>query len=631
MVDRQPSFLVLQLLWLVLVSVIISTVSNSKLAEAYEANVSGFINIDCGASESYTDKQNGLIYESDTKYIDTGEIHAISPDFINMTSHQQQRYNLRSFPQGKRNCYTLKPNQGGNNNYLIRAVFEYGNYDDNDKIPVFDLYLGVNNWTTVRDAISVYEIIHFSLAEYIDVCLVNIGGGVPYISALELRPLNNSIYRIQNGALSLHGRYDVGGSASVNRYREDVYDRLWYPLDSIIDWNLMNSTIHTQISDNNGYKVPDQVLRTAATVDGTSPSSLNFNPSPNDGSLSNPLNFAGLPPPSPQLSFYLDTSSDDAFHQFCVYFHFAELLDSTDGQMRELRIYINGGRHLIEPVILDGYLKPVTINTTFQQIKSQIISVTIYGADDSYLPPILNAVEIYEIIELQHPPTNLDDVHAIRKIKSVYGVERNWQGDPCLPLGHQWDGVICSIDGSNAKNPPRIISLNLSWSGLTGEIDPSFASLTAIQYLNLNGNKLTGLVPADLFEKSKNGSLSLSVEGNPDICLSATLCKKKKTELLVPVIASIAAFSVGLIATLAIFWRLKIRKKQATVVLGKSESKSQYKDDTLAAKKQRFTYSDIAKITKNFKMFLGKGGFGTVYHGYLDDTEVAVNYKKFHN
>ncbi|KAK1576434.1 hypothetical protein Q3G72_013814 [Acer saccharum] len=411
MVDRLPSFLVLQLLWLVLVSVIISTVSNSKLAGAYEADVSGFINIDCGASESYTDKQTGLIYESDTKYIDTGEIHVISPVFIDMTSHKQQRYNLRSFPQGKRNCYTLKPNQGGNNNYLIRAVFEYGNYDDNDKIPVFDLYLGVNKWTTVRDAISVYEIIHFpELAEYIDVCLVNIGRGVPYISALELRPLNNSIYRIQNGALSLwkYGRYDVGGSASVNRYKEDVYDRLWYPLNSIIDWNSMNSTIHTQSSDN-GYKVPVQVLRTAATVDGRSPSSLNFNPSPNDGSLSNPLNYAGLPPPSPQLSFYLDTSSDDASRQFYIYFHFAELLDLTDGQMRELRIYLYGERHLIEPIILDGYLKPVTINTTFQPIKSQIVSVTIYAADDSYLPPILNAVEIYEIIELQYSPTNLDD------------------------------------------------------------------------------------------------------------------------------------------------------------------------------------------------------------------------------
>ncbi|KAK1577534.1 hypothetical protein Q3G72_022594 [Acer saccharum] len=70
-----------------------------------------FINIDCGASENYKDKETGLFYESDTTYIDTGEPHEIVPVFSDKTYPRQQRYNLRSFPQGKRNCYTLKPNR----------------------------------------------------------------------------------------------------------------------------------------------------------------------------------------------------------------------------------------------------------------------------------------------------------------------------------------------------------------------------------------------------------------------------------------------------------------------------------------------------------------------------------------
>ncbi|KAK1574809.1 hypothetical protein Q3G72_000139 [Acer saccharum] len=580
------------------------TDSLSVSRESFQLN-SGFINIDCGASESYLDNQNGLFYESDTKYIDTGEISEIIPNFTDFGSHRRQRYSLRSFPHGKRNCYTLKPNHGANNNYFIRAVFEYGNYDDNDKIPVFDLYLGVTKWMTVRHAISIYEIIHVPSTNYIDVCLVNISKGIPYISALELRPVDNSIYRIPNGALSYYLRDDIGGN-NVSRYKVDVYDRLWYPV-YFNSWNLTKlpdqSNIYIQSSD---YKVPDEVMRAAATVDASSPLSLYFNP------------------------------PADASGQLYIYFHFAELEELNDGQKRELRIELNGERNLTEPVILE-YLKPVTINTTFPPIYSSRVYVSIYAADDSDLPPILNAVEMYEIIELQRSPTNLDDVHAMMKIKSVYGVKGNWQGDPCLPQEHRWDGVICSNDSSN--NPPRIISLNLSCSGLTGEIDPSFARLTALQSLYLNGNKLTGLVPADLIKKSKNGSLTLSVEGDPDICLSAASCKKNN-KIVVPVVALIAAFSVFLITILVIFWRLKMRKKQATVVLGKSESISENKNDTFAAKKRQFTYSDIVEITKNFETVLGKGGFGTVYHGYLDDTEVAVKllssssaqgYKEFHS
>ncbi|KAM6548605.1 hypothetical protein CsatB_020281 [Cannabis sativa] len=35
-------------------------------------------------------------------------------------------------------------------------------------------------------------------------------------------------------------------------------------------------------------------------------------------------------------------------------------------------------------------------------------------------------------------------------------------------------------------------------------------------------------------------------------------------------------------------------------------------------------YADIIDITNNFEKIIGKGGFGTVFHGYLNDTQVAV-------
>lgn len=47
-------------------------------------------------------------------------------------------------------------------------------------------------------------------------------------------------------------------------------------------------------------------------------------------------------------------------------------------------------------------------------------------------------------------------------------------------------------------------------------------------------------------------------------------------------------------------------------------------DQTLAAGNQQFTYSQVLVMTNNFERSIGKGGFGTVYHGYLDGAQVAV-------
>ena len=47
-------------------------------------------------------------------------------------------------------------------------------------------------------------------------------------------------------------------------------------------------------------------------------------------------------------------------------------------------------------------------------------------------------------------------VDTITKIKSTYGVKKNWQGDPCVPQAYSWEGLTCSYD---RYNPPRIISL----------------------------------------------------------------------------------------------------------------------------------------------------------------------------
>ena len=81
----------------------------------------GFIGIDCGSDEDYSDKYNNISYTSDKELIDTGLAKTISPN--SSRNLPQFAKNLRSFPQGTKNCYTLRPEQGKNNNYMIRTIF----------------------------------------------------------------------------------------------------------------------------------------------------------------------------------------------------------------------------------------------------------------------------------------------------------------------------------------------------------------------------------------------------------------------------------------------------------------------------------------------------------------------------
>ncbi|KAJ0007594.1 hypothetical protein Pint_29480 [Pistacia integerrima] len=109
-------------------------------------------------------------------------------------------------------------------------------------------------------------------------------------------------------------------------------------------------------------------------------------------------------------------------------------------------------------------------------------------------------------------------------------------------------------------------------------------------------------------EMKKNG-LILSVGRNPKLCPEASCTEKNN--YIVPVLAAALSFSL-LLTAMAILWNLKTRHQ-----VGK-------RNGSLELRNLRFSYSDLVRITDNFERALGKGGFGTVYHGYLDDTQVAV-------
>lgn len=97
----------------------------------------------------------------------------------------------------------------------------YGNYDGLNKLPIFDLYLGVNFWKTVNisdpGSGTLIEVITVAPDEFMQVCLVNTGGGIPFISVLDLRPLKNILYPAVNAtqSLVLFRRLNVGPTNDV--------------------------------------------------------------------------------------------------------------------------------------------------------------------------------------------------------------------------------------------------------------------------------------------------------------------------------------------------------------------------------------------------------------------------------
>lgn len=76
-----------------------------------------------------------------------------------------------------------------------------------------------------------------------------------------------------------------------------------------------------------------------------------------------------------------------------------------------------------------------------------------------------------------------------------------------------------------------------------------------------------------------------------------------------------------------IFWIVKSKKKQQneTVVSLIDHSENSHQIGALMEKKGRqFTYSEVLQMTNNFERVLGKGGFGMVYYGLVNDVQVAV-------
>ncbi|CAE5979787.1 unnamed protein product [Arabidopsis arenosa] len=557
-------------------------------------NQDGFITLDCGMpfeESPYTDPDSGLVFTSDSTLIQTGKSGRVDKAFDKL--HIKPYLVMRYFPEGLRNCYTF--NVTRDTTYLIGAMFFYGNYDGTNTYPNFDLYLGPNRWETID--LDKYKngtwvgMIHIPRSSSLDMCLVKTGTSFPLISAIEIRPFGNNTYGPRPGSLSTL-RYFFNDSSSNIRYPHDLHDRIWSPYDQEYEeWRVINTTL--SISNPGIYETPKPVLATAAT----------------------PLNDS--------LPLYIYWSTIPPTAAVYVYIHFAEIQVLQANETREFDIYFNGNSNY--SAFSPPKLEQRTITFSAVQCPEGFCSLRLERTKKSTLPPLINAIEAFSIIEFPFAETNQSDVAVIKNIKDTYRLTKiSWQGDPCVPPDVSWEHLKCTYKENSS--PPRVTSLNLSSQGLTGSIVPSIQNLTQLQELDLSNNTLTGEVPIYL---AKMKSLLVILEGNPDLCSISSCIEKEKKKFLVPIVASIASLLVIIVVPLLIF---VLRKKK--VSSDKTPTKSGPVEDggdsyesepSFLTKNRRFTYDEVTTMTNNFERVLGEGGFGVVYHGLLNGAEqIAV-------
>ncbi|KAL5155335.1 putative LRR receptor-like serine/threonine-protein kinase [Glycine soja] len=599
----------------------------------------GFVSLDCGGTEKFTDEL-GLHWTPDDK-LTYGQISTIS--VANET--RKQYTTLRHFPADSRKyCYTLEV--VSRTRYLLRASFLYGNFDNNNVYPKFDISVGATHWSTIvisdANSVEMRELIFLASSPTVSVCLSNATTGQPFISTLELRQFNGSVYYTQfeqHFYLSVSARINFGAESDAPiRYPDDPFDRIWesdsvkkanYLVDVAAGTEKISTTVPIDV--NRDEMPPVKVMQTA--VVGT------------NGSLTYRLNLDGFP------------GTGWAFT------YFAEIEDLDPDESRKFRLVLPGQPDISKAVVNieeNAQGKYRLYEPGFTNISLPFVLSFRFGKTyDSSRGPLLNAMEINMYLEKNDG--SLDGA-TISNILSHYSAADWLQegGDPCLPV--PWSWVRCNSDPQ-----PRIVSILLSNKNLTGNIPLDITKLVGLVELWLDGNMLTGPFPdftgcmdlkiIHLENNQLTGVLPTSLTNLPSLrelyvqnnMLSGTIPSELLSKDLVlnysgninlhresrikghmyVIIGSSVGASVLLLATIiSCLYMHKGKRRyheQGCIDSLPTQRLASWKSDDPAEAAHCFSYSEIENATNNFEKKIGSGGFGVVYYGKLKDgKEIAV-------
>ncbi|KAG6553883.1 hypothetical protein Mapa_004800 [Marchantia paleacea] len=474
-------------LWCLILFVVLQT---EVSAQKY-----GFISIDCGSQDAYTDAKTGIQWVTDHEYIGTGfnlqlpRSTSSSSSSLETPLSEFEKSNLpralrsaRYFPttnSTKKNCYVLPAQEG--QVYLIRAMFQQlegsffhsiGKYENNSA-PIFDISVDSNLWLTVSTVTSnaadlvTHEAIFTAQSHEIYFCLINTGHGDPFVSSLELRPLPGLSYgQLANGSfLSLLSRVDCGGDETRGpvRFPEDPFDRIWVRPSYNPSTGSFRSINTTQVLT--APDPPTSVMQTAWFHETEIRFQMHVSKS-NELKYQETTRFLSI--------LYLrDMRSEQLAHFDNLLISFNEerlLLDETrmsDGTWWDIRTMDN---------------KSEFIESTWEISTSSNPAV-----DHSRSGVVLNAAEFYAI----YPAASLTDkkdVIAVSILQQSLNLSIVWTGDPCLPIS--WDWIVC-----DSNDPPRITTLLLNNTEFVGAV-PDLSGFEKLEKVVVNEDTRTKVAKA---------------------------------------------------------------------------------------------------------------------------------------
>ncbi|KAH9530857.1 hypothetical protein CY35_19G005900 [Sphagnum magellanicum] len=617
-----------------LIAVLEALVCTLSSAPGVWAQIQGSVFVDCGSVASYVDSITNISWVPDApEYITTG-VNGYVPSAPSIYPNFSEFTTVRYFPDTRaKNCYSFPVLP--NSTYLIRGTFFYGNYDNGTTLPSFQMAIDgtiVANVTFDNAAIFVYhEFMVASVSNVTFLCLLrDSSNSVPFISAISFSFLPADFFA-SNFSGFLYGtpgkyfetkyRLNFGGDGLV-RHPDDQFDRYWFPIQGsnstfIQSTSPLQSLVASKIvGDGNGIfgEPPATVLDTALTSSGN----------------------------------ITITFPDNYNYEYILSLYFAELNSTANASSRNFYLEIVGsniGSTLVNPYSdsLSGLFSAV-FDIYWGLSYTPGADIVLYPDQtvSSPLGPIVNALENWEMSTNPIATmTNNEDAIAIEEIKLSMNLT-DWTGDPCVPVPHPW--VTCSPDINSVRS---ITAVNLSGYNLTGPISPSFGNLLnltslALDYNDLNGslpllNRLTNLhylfawnnnfsgpIPPTLFSKNWNFTY---LPGNPFLQGPSSISNTKSTNIVIiigPVLGGILALVI------IIFLVLYIKHKSQTKGFTKTKERKLAGGHLQMVKSARgganpYSLAEVTIATDNFKIQIGKGGFGPVYYGKLEDgQEVAI-------